>query len=251
MDLNPSSSSTYRAQTVRVGALMPMQITRMAEMYLAHYEGSCAEKFQEDLKNKDYAVLVFYGAELVGFTTVKVYETLWAQRTIRVIFSGDTLVLPEHWGQMALSQAWIALLARLKRQNPLQDFYWLLIVKGHRTFRYLDVFSHDFYPHWSPHSTANTHLKPLADHLAFQMFGPQYNADTGVVAFEPSQGHLKSFLAEIPENAGLQPSTIFFLERNPGYIRGHELVCLCELSLENMKPLTARIFRKALQTHED
>ena len=36
----------------------------------------------------------------------------------------------------------------------------------------------------------------------------------------------------------------FFVERNPGYQRGHELVCLCEVETHNMKPLTLKLFEK-------
>ena len=37
----------------------------------------------------------------------------------------------------------------------------------------------------------------------------------------------------------------FFLERNPGFRAGHELVCLCDMEPANMKPLTLRLFRSA------
>ena len=33
-------------------------------------------------------------------------------------------------------------------QLPEQPLYWFLIVKGHRTYRYLSAFSVDFHPHW-------------------------------------------------------------------------------------------------------
>jgi hypothetical protein len=37
----------------------------------------------------------------------------------------------------------------------------------------------------------------------------------------------------------------FFLARNPGYLRGNELVCVCELAVDNLKPLAARFFRRS------
>ena len=33
----------------------------------------------------------------------------------------------------------------------------------------------------------------------------------------------------------------FFLEKNPGYARGNELVCVAELAPENMKGLAQRL----------
>jgi hypothetical protein len=32
----------------------------------------------------------------------------------------------------------------------------------------------------------------------------------------------------------IKPSGQFFLQRNPFYYQGHEMVCLCEISLENL-----------------
>jgi hypothetical protein len=34
----------------------------------------------------------------------------------------------------------------------------------------------------------------------------------------------------------------FFLQCNFGYTKGDELVCLCALSVDNMRPLTRRLF---------
>jgi hypothetical protein len=81
------------------------------------------------------------------------------------------------------------------------------------------------------------------------MFPGDYNAATGVVEFNPSRGHLKADIA-MPAPAELQREGVrFFLERNPGFTHGHELVCLCEVEEHNMKPLTLRLFRK--QAHVD
>ncbi|MCK7481132.1 MAG: GH3 auxin-responsive promoter family protein [Candidatus Moduliflexus flocculans] len=34
------------------------------------------------------------------------------------------------------------------------------------------------------------------------------------------------------------------MQRNPGYRIGHELVCVCDVEEENMKPMTLRLFRQ-------
>ena len=70
----------------------------------------------------------------------------------------------------------------LKREHPDTPLYWFLLVKGHRTFRYLPVFGKSFYPHWS---VDRDDLRPLADALALEMFPDDYNPATGVVEFEP------------------------------------------------------------------
>ena len=211
----------------------------MAKLYLAHYDGSNETLFFSDLKDKTEVLLVRCGAVLVGFTTLQVYELEWERRSVCVVYSGDTVVDRAHWGQQALAFTWIARMGEVKRETPDAPVYWFLIVKGHRTYRYLPTFAKSFYPHWS---IDRSDLKPLADALARKKFGEDYNATTGVVEFAKSKGHLKDDIALPTAKERTKEAVKFFLARNPDYLRGHELVCLCELAEENMKPLTKRIF---------
>jgi hypothetical protein len=236
----------YHSSNLRIVDLPVDLIDRMASLYLANYDGSSQEVFRRDLAAKDEAILVFCGDELVGFTTLRVFGDVWQDRPIRVVYSGDTIVDPAHWGQSELASAWISRVGEIARAAPAVPLYWFLLVKGHRTFKYLPVFSKSFYPHWQ---FDRSDLKPLADQLAGRMFPGDYNSATGVVEFAESRGHLKAAIAQ-PDAGDLhRAATQFFLARNPGYRQGHELVCVCELALENMKPLTARLFqRSARQT---
>jgi hypothetical protein len=214
----------------------------MAALYFAYYEGTDENQFLTDLDNKTEALLVYHAGSLVGFTTLQYYLPTWQGGPIRVVYSGDTIVDRAHWGQQALAYTWIAHMGEIMRQTPDLPMYWFLIVKGHRTYRYLPAFGKSFYPHWT---IDRSDLKPLADALAREKFGDDYNPRTGVVEFSRSRGHLKQEIAlPTPEECG-KPAVRYFLQRNPDYRRGHELVCLCEISEQNMKPLTRRIFSQA------
>jgi hypothetical protein len=231
----------YSTRFVPVATLDDSTRHRMASLYLASYDGSSPDTFFGDLAAKSEALLVHAADELIGFTTLRVFEREWRGKPIRVVYSGDTVIERAHWGQQSLSCAWIARMGVLKREHPDIPLYWFLLVKGHRTFRYLPVFGHSFYPHWSED---RGDLKPLADALACEMFPEAYNPATGVVEFNASRGHLKPHIAW-PSAAQLnRPGVRFFLERNPGFQRGHELVCLCEIEEHNMKPLTLDVFRR-------
>jgi hypothetical protein len=214
----------------------------MARLYLGSYDGSSEALFLHDLAKKDEVLLLRAEGRLVGFTTLRVFEHTWESQPIRVVYSGDTVVEREHWGQQALAFDWIARMGALKRERPEQRMVWLLLVKGHRTFRYLPLFVKSFHPHWSEH---RHDLESLAHALAAEMFPGDYNPATGVVEFRRSRGHLKSGIAQ-PVPADLSRQDVrFFLERNPGFQRGHELVCLCEIETDNLKPLTLRLFQNA------
>lgn len=214
---------------------------RMARLYFSIYEASCEELFLSDLAKKNEVLLVYEGADLVGFSTLLVFEREWCGQRIRVVYSGDTVVDRAHWGQQALAFDWISRMGALKRERPDLPLYWLLLVKGHRTFRYLPLFARSFHPHWKED---RRDLKPLADALAAEMFPADYNPATGVVEFAYSRGHLRNEIA-LPAAADLARAEVsFFLQRNPGFRQGHELVCLCEMETHNMKPLTLKLFEK-------
>jgi hypothetical protein len=216
----------------------------MATLYLDNYDGSTEALFREDLADKDEIILLYHDRALVGFTTLKLYEVIWRGVPVRIVYSGDTIVSPAHWGQQELAFAWIKRIGQIKRTAQSMPLYWFLLVKGHRTFKYLSVFGKSFYPHWQ---LDRSDLKPLADQLATAKFGNAYSPLTGVVEFPESRGHLKQRIAHPTPEELTKPATQFFLRRNPAYLRGHELVCICELELSNMKPLTARVFRSGLE----
>ncbi len=236
--------SSYEAICKSISDLSDKNYRDMQNIYLAHYDGSTALQVEEDLQDKNEAILVFSQETLVGFTTLKIYEHEWKGQNLLIVYSGDTIVDRAHWGQQALAFTWIAKMGAIKRERPDLPMYWFLIVKGHRTYKYLPVFGKSFYPHWS---IDRSDLKPLADALAQRKFGQDYNPETGVVEFAQSRGHLKPDIVLPTEEEKSKDAARFFLERNPNYIHGHELVCLCEITEQNMKPLTRRIFIRGLR----
>ena len=234
----------YASTIASVGRLRPKTVEQMASLYLDNFDGSSRKVFIADLKDKDEAILLHANGRLAGFTTLKVFERRWKGEAVRIVYSGDTIVHREHWGQQQLAFAWISRIGGIKREAPATPLYWFLLVKGHRTFKYLAVFAKSFFPHWS---LDRRDLKPLGDQLAEERFGSDYNPETGVVEFETSRGHLRRDIADAAPAELSKPAAQLFFQRNPGYRRGHELVCVCELELFNMKPMTARIFERALE----
>ena len=234
----------YQSTVVATKDLPSDTISRMASLYLANYEGSSEAMFRHDLAEKDDAILLHSGTELVGFTTLLAYPEDHSGSPIQVVFSGDTIVDRKHWGQQELAFTWIRRAAEIKARAPETPLYWFLLTKGHRTFRYLSAFGKTTHPHWE---AERPDLKRLADHLANARFGRDYNPESGVVEFRTSRGHLAPCIAEPSEEDLAKEATRFFLRKNPGYRQGHELVCLFELESANMRPLAARLFDQTLQ----
>lgn len=214
-------------------------IAEMFDIYSHYYAGGSRDIFQEDLKSKTWVLLLYdVTNRLQGFSTLALFDNEYLGNPIKVLYSGDTIVNYHYWGQHELAAAWLRFAGHIKQQYFTSPLYWLLIVKGHRTYRYLSTFSHHYYP--SPFVTTSEAVQNLINKLAYEKFGDAYN--NGIVSFPESRGYLREQWAEIPEKMLQRPEVKFFLERNPYYYKGDELVCLCELSKENLKPYARRLF---------
>lgn len=218
----------------------------MYALFARYYESTSEESFLADLRDKDHVVLLADRAgQLQGFSTLAVMRQENDEGARRAIFSGDTIINHEQWGEQALAFAWIRFAGHLKAQQPQIPLDWFLIVKGHRTYRYLPAFSHHYYPACSHPTPPETKVR--MDRLARMRFGEHYDPASGLLRFPRSRGQLRANWATVPEEDRRRPEVRFFLERNPEYMRGHELVCLTELHEDNLKPLARRLFLKGMK----
>lgn len=231
----------------------------MFRLLSRYYAQVSIEQFALDLAQKNF-VLRLYGkrGELCGFTTLQEFPVEFNGAPKRIIFSGDTIIDRAYWGQKALVAHWCRLTGMLKGLSPETPLYWFLICKGHRTYRFLPCFFRRFYPTWRFGTPQD--VREFMDFLALGKFGDQYNPLRGVVAFEVSHGYLRakwrarSRLAA--HNSACRPALhvlekphreiAFFNKVNPGSHRGDELICLTELSVENMRGPALRAFNEGL-----
>ncbi len=233
--------SRLLAEVYPQSGLTAALVGAMFELYARYYDATSLDLFRNDLTEKDWVLLIHdQEGRLQGFSTLALRETELDGARLRALFSGDTIVDHRHWGQQALAFTWIRFAGKLKSQAPELPLYWFLVVKGQRTYRYLDAFTRSYYPHWQ--RATPTPLQSLMDHLARERFGSAYQADLGVLRFGTSRGQLKPAWAEIPSAELRRPEVAFFVRSNPGYVRGEELVCLTELCPDNLRPLACRLF---------
>jgi hypothetical protein len=227
------------ASAVDVGSLGDGDVAAMFLLFELYYENVSLGAFARDLAAKQRAILLREEGDIVGFTTMAIADHDGAEAPLRILFSGDTIVRRDLWGSPVLTAAWIREIGRLARAEPTRPLYWLLIVKGHRTYRLLPAFGHRFVPHWSGDDAG---LGRLRDAVAADMFGDDYDAASGIVRFSPPRGNLRPEWALPSARERRRPEVDFFLRRNPGYRDGDELVCLCPLGPDNMRPYAQRLF---------
>lgn len=235
------SRQPLTARAVPVEAIPDGLRAAMFTLFAVYYENVSFSRFAADLAGKNFALLLLDAAGgLAGFTTARSYDFIHEGTARRIVFSGDTIVAREHWGQQAMAREWLAQMGRIARECGQRPLYWFLIVKGHRTFRYLPAFARSFVP--GPQGGDDPALLALRDALAGAMFGPAFDPASGVIRFAEPQGNLAPRLAEPDDRELRLPEVRHFLEANPGHVRGDELACLCALTPDNMRPLARRWF---------
>lgn len=221
-------------------ALTGTERRAMQDLLRRHFDGVDDTQFARDLDEKDWALQIWRGDALVGFTTLQVFDIDHGGRALHVIYSGDTVVAPEAWGSPALARGWIGLVRALRARRAPGPWYWLLLSSGFRTYRFLPVFWTTFWPRHDAATPAD--VAALVDMLAARRFGAAYDAAAGVVRF-PRPQRLRPGLVEVPDGRAADPHVHYFLRRNPGHADGDELVCLTELSDANLTAAGRRMLR--------
>ena len=230
---NPLATRTQTPQS-----LSEIQTAQLYALYATYYGGTSPELFQRDLQEKDQILILQDGNTPVGFTTLKIIRAEHQNQPVRAVFSGDTIIRHEYWGSQTLPLAWCELIGKIQAQQPRIPLYWLLIVKGDRTYRYLNVFSKQYYPNRK--TPPPPEIQSLMNQLARERFGAHYLPERGIVHYPQSQGHLKARWHN--SAAGRNPEAQCFAEKNPHYQQGDELVCLTLLDAGNLKSFALRGF---------
>jgi hypothetical protein len=226
--MNTTLAGSVLPRSKVVGALAD----RLFDLFQRHYGRVSRRTFDRDLTEKNWVVLLRDEAgEVRGFTTLMLYDLLCPGRRIRAVFSGNTIVDPSHWGSQELVRTWRRFMHRLKAEMPTVPLYWYLICSGYRTYLYLPLFFREFFPRHDRGTPEDE--RALIDRLGRLKFPEEYGE--GVVRVKDPRECLREDLAVPPPHKLANPHVRFFVRRNPGYLRGDEMVCLAEFSAENLR----------------
>lgn len=237
--------------TKKIDQLTKAEQSAMYALFEQYYTSISIAEFDKDLTEKDYVILLKSSddSHIDGFTTLKLMTFNTQNIKIRAVFSGDTIIHHDYWGDQTLPRAWCELAGCIKAQLPEIPLYWFLITKGHRTYRYLNAFTHKFYPNRRETTPESTQF--LIDKLAEMKFGSAYIQSLGIVRYSNSKGHLKDPWAKIPNKYRNHPDVQYFLKQNPHFYCGDELVCITELNSNNMKYHARQSFELGIRKAAD
>lgn len=197
--------------------------------------------FFEDLREKDWVILLRNGRDIAGFSTLKIIR-LPVDGVERVfLFSGDTIVDRAHWQDSTLAGSFGHFMLRLMdEQNP-TALYWFLITKGYRTYRFLPVYFERFFPAYDRPTPPE--YDALLRAIAVHKFGRAYDPTTGLVRFGGRKDRLRPDLCGVTEARRRDPHVRFFLEKNPDYALGDELACIADIRRDNLNKYAWRVIR--------
>ena len=218
--------------------LTPGERASMLDCMRRHYAGVDPSVFERDLAAKDEVLLLQTAeGEVGGFTSLAIWKHPGSNPPCRVIFSGDTIIDRRHWGKLVLEPAWIRMVFRHVDSEPRFSWYWLLICKGPRTYRYLPVYFQNFHPR--PTGPDDPSLQALLKELARKRFGPEYDPERGII-HDPGGYWLRPELARLGPRDLANPAVLGFQALNPGWRKGDELATLTPLRRENLRPILRR-----------
>ena len=229
------------SQTKKIAACSDQEKETFYRLLCQGFLGVSWHDFMRDFQEKD-AVMILRKeqseGEIVGWSTLMVLTLSLPGEEVKGVFSGDTIVLPEYRSSTGFGVELSHYFLQAYEQFPRHLVYYILISKGWRTYKILPFFFKDYAPRYDKPTTA--HDKAVIDALGMQKYPQHYSLATGVVTFSPQRVK--------PESVDAMPvktdaHTQFFLRSNPGYLDGHELVCIARIAPDNFTPALQRVLR--------
>jgi hypothetical protein len=220
-----------RTQYHKVRSLSVFDIMRMHAIFESNYANSPLDTFMRDLSRKDGVFVVRKKStdEIVGFSTLGIHEFAHEGRTVRGLFSGDTIIEKAYWGSRTLQTAFALKLFTEALKRPFSRQYWLLISKGYKTYLLL---SKNFPEHYPKRGHDNPRLKALVVAYCEALFPGKLDHASMTLDFGDHANCLKPDVAGIDDALkAREPDVAFFEQRNPHWQRGNELPCIARADL--------------------
>ena len=229
-----------KGKIIKVKELTEKQKVEMFDLMTLHYDNYKLENFKSDLfKKEDIVLELDEKSKIMGFTTIEYVDIDVENKPIKLLFSGDTIIHKDYWANNNLISDWFNFIYKKSLEIKPVDFYWLLFSKGYKTYKYLPLFFKNFYPCYG--SPTPVFEQKIIDSYALKYYPDNYNKQTGVIEMNRKKDYLKNFAAEIPNNMLNNKNVQFFLEKNPNFRLGNELVCCAKIDFNNLSRVSKKI----------
>lgn len=246
--VSQAANNSVHARFTPVERVSVGDIRQMYDIFHRYYGHTDMDTFVKDMSKKSGVILIRRKDDnrIVGFSTVLTREIEIGRLKGRGIFSGDTIVEKEYWGNKALQKAFFKYVLTQKLSRPFQPLYWLLISKGYKTYLTLANNFVDYYPH--PENRC-PQLEPIVRHYCDEMFPGCYDPERGILDFGENAQFLKNDVAAITDELRQTvPKIRYFEECNPTWTRGTELPCVGHVNAANVVAYLKKWFSMRLKS---
>jgi hypothetical protein len=200
------------------------------------YDNMDEAVFRRDFAEKDHCLILRDDAgAVVGFTTQKVMAVEADGRTVHGVFSGDTIIHRDYWGQTDLYRIFAQFWFEYAKQYD--EFYWFLICKGYKTYCILPLVWAEFYPTFRAETPPE--MQSIIDAYASALYPDEYNPATGVIEYRHTKDKLKAGVAEIDERRLRNKDIAYFCQANPYHTEGFDIACISKFDASAVKPRMA------------
>lgn len=214
-----------------IGDCTEAEISAMFALMAEFYDNMDEAVFRKDFGDKDYCLVLRDGERIVGFTTQKVLTIPVDGKAVHGMFSGDTIIHRDYWGDVELFRVWAQFWFPYAEQY--EEFYWFLICKGYKTYRILPLFWKEFYPTFRK-PTPEYEQKLLHAYAAY-LYPDEYNPATGVIEYQHVKDKLRQGVADVDEHKLRHKDVAFFCQANPGHADGNDLACIAKIDRACLK----------------
>lgn len=242
MSTEAAAASTYHA-TVAVADLATADRAAMLGMMQRYYLGVTLEGFARDLDEKDQVMLLrdVGSGHVVGFSTLMRMDLEVGGTPARAVFSGDTIVDSQERNTFGLGIEITRYFLRTLERSPRTELYYVLISKGWQTARIPPFFFRAYSP--APGRPPHPRHKAVMDAFGLAKYPHAYDPAAGLIPAGQDAQRLRPDSPEgrLPDRRDKHVE--LFIERNPGYLRGDELVYVAPVTPANFSPAFLRLLR--------
>lgn len=219
------------SQTKHVSACSQEEKETFYRLLCQGFLGVSWQDFIHDFEEKEAVMILrkeHAGGAIVGWSTLLVLTLALPDEEVKAVFSGDTVVLPEYRSGTGLGVELVRYFLRAYERFPHHKVYYILTTKGWRTYKIMPFFFQEFAPRCDRPTTPDE--KMLMDAFGKQKYPGHYHAETGIITYSSQRVRPEGIDAAPPRP---DAHAAFFLRRNPGYLDGHELVCVARIAPDN------------------
>lgn len=205
-----------------------------------HFAGVTWEQFQNDFLEKKYVAILRREGVVVGFSTmvtVPVYDRNHILH--QVAFSGDTAVEFDARNSIGFGTALSSFFKENISEYGDGNVWYILISKGWRTYKAMEFMFHSFAP--CPTREILTEEKEIVSAFAKMRYPSRFDEEGLVLRSYSGDQRLSEGSPDLVVPDSMLGN--FFVDKNPNFAQGDELICIANISHANFTRAFQRCFR--------